>query len=212
GDSLATFPKPGGAGHDPTIANLDGDDASDVIAGTGPDSVFYIYSAGSGTREFGPAGWPTMRANMARTGSSLYSARPAVVDDRGPSAITDLTINNVTGTTVRLDWTAPGDDSTAGTANHYDVRYATTPITDANFDAATVVFGVPVPATAGTPEHVNVAGLAEGVTYWFAVRSWDDVGNASGLSNVPSVTTPSSAPSAITDLTVTGVSDSSVTL
>ena len=49
GQALARFPAPGGAGPDPVIAELEGDGDSRVTAGSGPDSLFYIYDAGAGT-------------------------------------------------------------------------------------------------------------------------------------------------------------------
>jgi subtilisin family serine protease len=206
------FPKPGGAGREPTIARVDGDDASDIVAGTGPDSVFYIYSAGPGTTEFGPAGWPTPRANLSRTGSSVYSGRPAVVDDQAPAPITNLSVVSVAGTSARLVWTAPGDDGTVGTATLYDARYAAAPITEANFTSALPILGVPDPHVAGTPESLTVSGLTEGVNYWFAIRTLDDVGNVSPLSNVPSTSTPSEGPAMVTDVTVVDATESSLTI
>jgi hypothetical protein len=58
------------------------------------------------------------------------------------------------------------------------------PITAANWSSATVVPGLPNPQVAGSRQSVTVAGLTQGVTYYFALRSVDDAGNWSGLSNV----------------------------
>lgn len=87
-------------------------------------------------------------------------------------------------TQVTLAWTAPGDDGNLGTATVYDMRYSTSPITSGNWSSATPVPGVPAPLQAGTRQSVGVSGLVEGTTYYFAIRTQDDAGNWSPLSNV----------------------------
>lgn len=85
---------------------------------------------------------------------------------------------------VGMRWTAPGDDGRVGTASSYEMRYSLAPITATNFASATLVPNLPAPAVAGTSQRVTVRGLTRGTTYWFAVRTVDDAGNWSGLSNV----------------------------
>lgn len=85
---------------------------------------------------------------------------------------------------VTLVWTAPGDDGNIGTAGHYELRYSQSPITDANWGQATPVSGLPAPQVAGTRQSVTVNGLNETTTYYFALRTQDDAGNWSPLSNV----------------------------
>lgn len=85
---------------------------------------------------------------------------------------------------VSLSWTAPGDDSLTGTATSYDLRYATSPITIDNWSTATIVTSVPAPLPAGSSQTTTVHGLTYGTAYYFAIRSVDDAGNWSGLSNV----------------------------
>src|SRR5439155_4711056 len=46
GQLLSTFPKPGGAGVSPTLAQADADATTEVLAGSGTDSLDYIYDAG----------------------------------------------------------------------------------------------------------------------------------------------------------------------
>ena len=86
--------------------------------------------------------------------------------------------------TVNLQWTAPGDDGNIGTATLYDLRMSTSPIDLTNWSAATSVSGMPAPRVAGTKQSVTVSGLTFGTTYYFAIRTQDDAGNWSGLSNV----------------------------
>jgi hypothetical protein len=101
--------------------------------------------------------------------------------------------SQVTETTISLTWTAPGDDSLTGQPTRYDVRRSRSAIvTYADFNAATPVAGVPTPSPAGTPETVIATGLTPNTRYWFALRTVDDAGNWSLLSNVVSATTATS--------------------
>lgn len=86
--------------------------------------------------------------------------------------------------TATLYWTAPGGDSLTGRATAYDLRYSPTPITAANFAFATRVEDVPAPKTAGSAERFQVSGLVLGNGYYFSIKSVDQAGNWSGLSNV----------------------------
>ena len=86
---------------------------------------------------------------------------------------------------VTLSWTAPGDDGSVGTAASYELRMMpTSAITSANWNAAIVVAGTPTPATAGTRQSVVVSGLATDTTYYFAIKTTDDAGNQSNISNI----------------------------
>jgi hypothetical protein len=85
---------------------------------------------------------------------------------------------------VRLGWTAPGDDGSIGTASVYQMRLSTSPITTTSWNAAVVIAGVPAPLPAGTRQTLTVRGLSRDTTYYFAIRTADDAANWSGLSNV----------------------------
>ncbi len=85
---------------------------------------------------------------------------------------------------VTLEWTSPGDDGAIGNANHYDIRYSLAPITAANFGLATPATDSPKPAKPGKKERVKVKGLGPNQRYYFALKTVDDNGNWSGLSNV----------------------------
>ena len=92
--------------------------------------------------------------------------------------------------TLTLGWTAPGDDGSLGAASSYEIRMSTSPITPANFASATVLASPPAPRPAGERQEFVVRGLNRANEYWFAVRSRDDVGNWSPLSNVVHWTWP----------------------
>lgn len=86
--------------------------------------------------------------------------------------------------TLVLVWTAPGDDGNIGTATAYDLRVSQSPIDASNWSAATQVSGLPSPSPSGTRERTVVRGLTRGTRYYFAIRSVDDAGNWSQVSNV----------------------------
>ncbi len=112
-----------------------------------------------------------------------------VTDTQAPAAAAGFSATAVSGDSIRLDWQAPGDDGVLGTAARYELRYATSAITDANFDSATLVTGVSAPKTAGTAESFTVTGLTEATTYHFALKVFDGADNASALATASTATT-----------------------
>lgn len=122
----------------------------------------------------------------------LMYAYYSLGDGTAPAAINDLTATpgNNSGQ-VNLVWTAPGDDGDEGVAANYIIRYATSAIeTELGWELATEVDGGPVPQAAGTQQSMTVSGLTPGETHYFAIRTEDEVGNLSGLSNSPSAAAP----------------------
>ena len=107
-----------------------------------------------------------------------------------PFGLIDLRATKIADTFVLLAWTAPGDDDRVGTASRYEVRYVTSgELTDATWPGATRVGGVPSPLPAGGDEVVRIEGLSADTAYRFGVRTVDDNGNVSPLSNVVSLRT-----------------------
>jgi len=102
---------------------------------------------------------------------------------------------------VTLIWTAPGDDGNVGTAAVYDVRYAADSAAVKNsWSTATQLTGEPAPRVAGTAETFTFNLPASG-TWWFGIRTRDEVGNESATSNIISKVVPDTLPPAtITDL------------
>lgn len=121
----------------------------------------------------------------------------------------------ITETSVRLSWTAPGDDSLSGTATEYDLRWSTSAIDAQNFASATRVTGVPAPQAVGATEVFTVTGLSPSTQYWFAIKTGDERGNWSGVSNIVSATTLVSTDAerpAVLAVSVSGTTSNSVTL
>jgi len=135
--------------------------------------------------------------------SNVITRTTLAMDTAFPGAPTSLTATSFTETSASLRWTASGDDDATGTANTFDLRYSTSPITDANWSSATPVSNEPSPGPSGTVHNLTVNGLVRERTYYFAIRALDEVGNLSPLSNVISITTPDQTPpAAVNDLTI----------
>ncbi len=135
------------------------------------------------------------------SGYSNVAVKATTGDNIAPAAIADLTVTGSTGTSISVRWTAPGDDGTTGTATSYDIRYSTSPITTGNWASATTVTGEPAPVAPGTQQTFIITGLQPSRTYYLAMRTTDNGGNISGLSNVPSGTTLDTvAPAPVRDL------------
>ncbi|NTX50883.1 lamin tail domain-containing protein [Myxococcus sp. CA039A] len=117
------------------------------------------------------------------------SADLLISDTVAPAVATGFATHVLSGTSIRLDWAAPGDDGDLGTATRYDLRYATAAITEATFEAATVVTGVSAPQAPGTSESFTVSGLEVGTTYFFALKTFDGAGNGSALATASASTT-----------------------
>lgn len=126
-------------------------------------------------------------ANYTFPGNSITTIVEDIADSGAPASINSLAAAN-SNLGVTLSWTAPGDTGSVGTANRYDIRRSTSPITSSNFNSATVVKGAPAPLHAGEAQKYVVTGLTNNTTYYFAMKTRDEAGNWSGMSNVASVT------------------------
>lgn len=123
--------------------------------------------------------------------NSNYTGGEYVPDNTAPAAISNLTaITGDTEGTVKLSWTAPGDDGTGGNnAAEYVVKYATSQITGTNFyDSFVSTFS---PGSEWIPvnfaeEETNriVSGLISGTSYYFAVKAVDEEANWASWSTI----------------------------
>jgi len=113
----------------------------------------------------------------------------SLLDVTAPAAVSDLSAVTPSDSEIFISWSAPGDDGSSGTATTYDLRYFTSSITDENWSSATQVNGEPTPSVAGSLESKTISGLLPNTTYYFAIKTSDEVPNESGLSNVASVST-----------------------
>lgn len=185
--------------EEPPVPEIAGARQSITITGLAPASVYYF------------ALKSVDEANNVSPLSNVPSATTdplSVPDTTPPSSVTDLSGSNATSSSVTLSWTAPGDDGGSGTAASYDIRYSTSMITESNFNAMPQLPSKPGPLAAGSGQSVTVTGLSPSTTYYFALKTRDDAGNVSGLSNVASATTSSGGSAGTTYYVATTGSDS----
>jgi hypothetical protein len=169
---ITDLPAPAGAG---TVQSM-------LVTGLSATTTYYF-----GLKATDKSNNVSLLSNIA---SGTTQSPTNAADMTPPAAITNLQVANITSNSATLSWTAPGDDGNTGTASGYDMRRSTTPITEANWSSATKVSGEPSPAAAGTIQSFTVNGLSAGVTYFFALKTSDESGNISPLSNVATGTMP----------------------
>lgn len=111
--------------------------------------------------------------------------------DTGEESVTILadllSVSNISNRTLKLNWTVPED------ADSYDIRYSENEMSDDNWDDATLITSPSIKKSkkAGMKQSVEVNNLDSGTTYYFAMKSSDEAGNESGLSNIAFVKTNS---------------------
>jgi len=122
--------------------------------------------------------------------SNVASATTTIPDTTEPTSISDVTYLLPTITSVALSWTAPGDDGALGTAKSYDIRYATTSLSEANWAHAIKFLSILKPKEPGSKESFTISGFDHETTFYIAIKTSDEAGNESAISNVISFTTP----------------------
>ena len=139
-----------------------------------------------------------VRAYFGANNSAYSNTANAVTDVSPPASVTNLAVPDFAKTNVVLSWTAPGDDGTGERTVAYDLRRSLSPITAANFNSATPVT-TGAPQVSGSPECRFASGLTACRTYYFAVKSKDEAGNWSAISNVTSAVTKCSGPNTLAE-------------
>src|SRR5262252_8989051 len=158
------------------------------VAGTGPSTRAKLLRRARRNwhdalaRRLPPALTPWPHAALSRTEDILLPLIVTVLIGLGTSGVPPG--SSPPPFSLSLSWTAPGDDGKVGRAQAYSLRYSTAPITESNFAIATQVSGMPAPGAAGAIEDVTVTGLEQNTTYYFALKTRDEAGNWSALSNV----------------------------
>lgn len=118
--------------------------------------------------------------------------RSTAFDKIPPAAITDLQVTDFTQRSITLGWTAPGDDgNSGGPVSRYEIKYSELAVLDELEEwliFAKTTKTTPEPKEPGTHQTFTVKGLKPNQTYYFFIRSQDDMGNWSGYSNVASGT------------------------
>ena len=119
--------------------------------------------------------------------ASAWSAVQSYTPQIPPGAITNLV--SVPGSQVLLSWSAPGDNyyAAGSTASYYEIRYTsnTSYNWSTGFSTANLWKAArPVTGIAGRAETEMVTGLKPETTYYFAIKTKDNAGNWSDLSNI----------------------------
>jgi Tol biopolymer transport system component len=134
----------------------------------------------------GPAGsehFVVVRALDGSGGIAQKVIRIAVEpDSMRPAAVADLT-PTMGRTTAIVEWTAPGDDSLTGTACRTRIAYSAQQITEGSFLSCDTI-ATSEPGSAGSAQCAEVSGLTCNRRYYFALKTQDDAGQWSALSNV----------------------------
>ena len=94
-----------------------------------------------------------------------------------------FSVRLVHATNIILEWTAPGDDSTFGRATEYDLRYSLKSNQFPNRFYSAVRVPVGTPEESGTIERLILPDMPEGASIYFALRTRDERGNWSRVSN-----------------------------
>jgi hypothetical protein len=143
----------------------------------------------------------------------LVSSNP-LYDPNPPATIDNLAVISAAGTSVKLTWTAPGDNGMQGNATAYLVKYSTTgPINASSWATATDYMQSWMPLAGGSTETRNATELDSETAYWFAIEAYDETPNFGGVSNsVNSATLDITPPATITNLAAVNATTDSITL
>ncbi len=126
------------------------------------------------------------------TGGRMNAAKALEQDTAPPAQVADLVGSAVNTTSVRLNWSATGDDGMDGDANAYELRFSDRPIVEGEADSGEVAFNravpvrLPAPKAVGEAEEVVVPLAPSGGDrdLHFALKVLDNVGNKSPFSEV----------------------------
>lgn len=134
---------------------------------------------------------------LALTGSLSGCSDDNLSDGTPPAAISDLAAVPSGFSSVRLTWTAPGDNGTDGQAYRYRTVFATNSRTldIINFCGPGILaMSDKTPKQAGQPETLEVKNLTAGQTYYFKVQTEDEAFNVSISNQVTQALTATNPP------------------
>lgn len=186
----------------------DGGTASEAIV---ESTRISIVAAGRPALGAAPTVAYRVRAFFGRDFYSAYSESLRVDPNEPPARVADLAIAEITADSMRLEWTASGDDGLEGRADAYDLRWSLEALDEQSWDQAERV-DTPPPLESGAVESFWLDGLPADRTIFVALRVLDEAGNESPLSNVASGATTSLPPDAPTDLRIDALTVSSVSM
>jgi hypothetical protein len=129
------------------------------------------------------------------------------VDTIPPAGVNELVVKAPGVRSLGLQWIAPGNNGWEGTATEYDIRYSTEPIDESNWEQAGILPRLPEPVAGRTVQKCRAITLEPATRYYFAMKTRDQDGNESVLSNVAHGLTyqETMPPSPIEDLIVSEI-------
>jgi hypothetical protein len=130
------------------------------------------------------AGNNVVSALVQSTGIYAVFATELSDDEILPGKVDDLNAKMGEGqANIKLSWTAPGDDGVSGQATNYIIRFNEVPITHQNWDECQDLSYKPNPLPAGSHQQISVKMPKSNKLYYFALKTEDEAGNISRLSN-----------------------------
>jgi len=109
--------------------------------------------------------------------SEPIAIKVSLLVDQTSLAAENLSALSVTTNSIVLSWT-----NNETNADFYELKYSTAPIDSDNFASATALTNLPVPILGSQQYQIN--NLNAGTTYYFALRTTDDLTNQSALTTV----------------------------
>ena len=132
----------------------------------------------------------TMGLKMASNFGTIILCEDNLPDTLPPGPVNDLTLTSALAMEAVVAWTSPGDDGLRGLAEVYSIRLSSEMIDETNWDAALPAQNPPCPLIAGSLQTTKLTGLKGNTDYFIAIRTGDEAGNWSEISNVIRVATP----------------------
>jgi len=113
---------------------------------------------------------------------------------------------------VRLTFTAPYDDSQDEAVKSYIIKYATYTLDESNWSlpSSSVAPQNITPTAPGTGQIHTITGLYPGTTYYFGIKSVDEAGNFSNISNVLSAVARDNPPNPPTNISAIPTSETNI--
>ena len=123
-------------------------------------------------------------SSLSNVVSFVTDGGAGLADTLAPGKIFDLAVVAASQTALTLRWRSVGDDNNFGNAVVHDMRYSTDSLSEDSWESATLVQDVLPPRTVGTVMTMDVENLTPGTSYYFAIKTGDEIPNWSVLSNV----------------------------
>ncbi len=118
----------------------------------------------------------------------FYRSWLYVTDDIIPGTTEDLEVTRTMPTTLKLNWTAAGDDGIEGMAAMYEIRYSKWPVENMEewWGFAEQAADLPYPGEPESEETYWASDLDTVSAYYFVLVTYDELGNRSEFSNIAS--------------------------